>query len=147
MPSLELITHLTEVIIVPVVGWLATTILGLIKKTDLLELKFRDNLKDVDKLLTTQELSGTRLTKVEEAVINLEKLSERNNSQFALIMQKLEQLPRCIALLESYSNSIEHMVPRLEVEARLKNTEERIRSLEDKREAFEERRTEERRKS
>lgn len=109
MPSLEAIIHISEVFIVPVIGWLAKTILELIKKSELQELQLKDSRKDIDKLITTQELSGTRLTKVEEAVINLERMAERNDAQYKSILDKLEDLPRCIALLQGYADRLRNL--------------------------------------
>jgi hypothetical protein len=51
---------------------------------------------------------------------------QRSGEQFTAIMGKLEQLPRVMALLESYAQTLQSIVPRHEVEARLHNAEERL---------------------
>lgn len=127
---LSLLSTLVTGVLVPSVAWLMRSGARLVKRVNQLDMRLRDRLKDLDRLSESHESSVVRMTKVEEAILAIQAQLARNDVQFSQIMLKLDQLPRVVALIENYSHALESIVPRNEVEARLRSAEERLRIVE-----------------
>lgn len=103
---LAVISTIITTVIAPVVAWLVRSGSRLVKRVNVLDARFRERMKDLDKVLESHETHTVRLTKVEEAIVAIQQQQARNDAQFDAIMQKLEQLPRVVALLEGYAERL-----------------------------------------
>jgi hypothetical protein len=117
---------LVSSLIAPVVGWLAKSGLSLSKAHTELDATVKAHLDDYDAFKLQHRDNPTRLTKVEDAIVGIQAAMERNDKQFSAIMDKLEAIPRLTTLMEQYST----LVPRPEMEARMRAAEDRLRQVE-----------------
>ncbi len=128
-------------IIAPLTVWLVQGTFKSIKKANALNIKFvehkkdteaklSDVRKDVDVLKESCKTSDTRLVRVEDAIVDIRAAVQRSDEQFTAIMVELKQLPRVMALMESFGQSIGLIVPRAEVESRIGAAEKRLSLVE-----------------
>lgn len=103
---LSVISTIITTVIAPVVAWLVGSASRLVKRVNILDARFRERMKDLDRIIETHETHTVRLTKVEEAIVAIQQQQVRNDAQYDAINQKLEQLPRVVALLESYAERL-----------------------------------------
>jgi hypothetical protein len=73
--------------------------------------------------------TNIRVTRTEDAAVELRGHVQRSDEQFAIILLKLEQLPRLSALLEAWSEAVKNAVPRPEMEVRISAVEKSNLSL------------------
>jgi len=128
----ELLRYGATVLLVPVCGWLIKTAVKLLRQQTTIELKLNDACKDIEQLKTARTDHDSRIIKVEDAIMAIREAGKRADVMFAEIKTSLTQLTRISTLVEGLAAASMQMVPRPEVEARLKAAEERIKSLESK---------------
>ncbi len=125
-----LLYFMLTVIILPVLGWLINNGIKMLKNYTDIEGKVKDNCRDLETLKDNRHVSEARLSKVEDAIQEIRSAAQRTDEQFRSIASKLDQLPRLMALLESLSSAANTIVPRTEVDSRLRAAEDRLALLE-----------------
>ena len=128
--AVEIVSGIVTTIVAPVVGWLVRRGSQLVKQVRDLEMRERTRSGELEALKDFHNDSSTRLVRLEDAIVQINKAMERSDQQFHTIMTKLEELPRVTALMESLSITLQAVVPRNEVESRLRATEDRLRMVE-----------------
>jgi uncharacterized coiled-coil protein SlyX len=134
--SKDMLTATAEVIGVvvsilgPIVGWIAKSGLDLSRRQTELEQNVATQADDLKAYKNSLAETPTRLTKVEDAIVRIDASMAKNESQFAAIMAKLESVSRLTAMMDMYTSMIQGVVPRAEVEARVKSVEDRLRQVE-----------------
>ena len=118
------------VLLVPACGWLIKTAVKLLKQQTTVELKLHDAAKDIEQLKAARTDHDSRIIKVEDAIMAIREAGKRADAMFGEIKESLTQLTRISTLVEGLSAAYTQMLPRPEVEARLRAAEERIKSLE-----------------
>ena len=121
-------------------GWLLRATVLFLKDHAVLEKRVKDiedNHKSfkgettdlLQKVADKFEAAATRLTKSEEAIMELRSHVQRTDEQFLIILNRLESLPRVEATLEAWKPAIEAIVPRPEVDRRTESLETQMRDL------------------
>ena len=129
----SLIHYGATVILVPACGWLIKNAVTLLRKQTESDLLLHDLSKDVEQLKTARTDHDVRILKIEDAIVAIRESDQRAEVLFTEIKSSLTQLTRISTLVEGLSTASGLMVPRPEVEARLRSAEERIRTLEQSR--------------
>jgi predicted nuclease with TOPRIM domain len=117
-------------VIAPFVAWLVRGGSRLIKRTTRMEVRFDERMKDLDALMEASKGTDARLIRVEDAIVDIRSASQRMDEQYAAIMGELKVLARVATLIDSLTLTVSQIVPRNEVEARLKSTEARLSLVE-----------------
>lgn len=86
--------------------------------------------KDVEALKESGKATDGKITRVEDAIIDIRAAVQRSDEQFTAIMAELKVLPTVIAKLETFSVAIAAIVPRNEVDSRIQATEHRLSLIE-----------------
>ena len=118
-----------------VIGWTVTNGIKMIAKYTRLEGKVVDNCKAIEHLEASTAKSDGRLTKVEEAIQVFRESSQRKDEQFATITMKLDKIPELATMMQFLTTSSQSIVPRPEVDARLRTLETAIEGLRERRTA------------
>ena len=118
------------IIVLPVIGWLVTNGIKLLKSYTMIDAKVRDNCDSIKSLEKSHATTDARITKVEEAIHAIKDAAQRKDEQFLLITTKLDQLPALATMMNVLTQSATSIVPRSEVENRMKAAEERLGMLE-----------------
>ena len=127
---MELISLGVTGILVPLVTWVVRNGTQLLKRVTLVEERQKERSREVEELITAGRLSDKRLTRVEDAIVEMRASAQKVDESFALIMVELKQLPRLTAMVETFAEGMRQIVPRSEVEFRMRAAEDRIRLVE-----------------
>jgi chromosome segregation ATPase len=126
----EVVGVIVSAIIAPIVGWLVKAGLDSSNRLTTLELSTRTYREEFDVFKTQHQENPIRLTKVEDAIVGIHAAMERSDKRFETIMERLDQLPRLAALLDNYQQLFQMMVPRNEVDNRVRSIEDRLKQVE-----------------
>ncbi len=133
-PGMTVSTALYAVLI-PVVGWLVKNGISTMAKFNRIESKVTDNCKAIEHLEGETAKSDGRLGKVEEAIQVFRESSQRKDEQFATITMKLDKIPELTTMMQFLTASAASIVPRPEVDARLRAIEAALEILRERRSA------------
>jgi len=120
------------VILVPACGWLTATVVSQIRKQTETDLKLHDVCNDVETLKSDRTSHNDRISKVEDAIVGIKEADKRADVMFAEIKSYLFQLTRITAIVERLDVTTSQIVPRPELENRMHDAIDRIKSLESK---------------
>ncbi len=113
-------------VIAPTVGWMVRTGSRMAKQLDTIEARFDERMKDLDHLQHEAKGTDVRLIKVEDAIVDMRSASQRADEQYARIMQELKTLTRVDTLIDQILLAVGQIVPRAEIESRLRANEDKI---------------------
>ena len=118
------------VILVPACGWLINSAITQVRKQTAMELNLHDVTTDVETLKADRTAHNDRISKVEDAIVGIKEADKRADVMFAEIKTSLTQLTRISTLVENLASASSQIVPRPEIENRLHDAIDRIKSLE-----------------
>ena len=127
------VLSLLGTVVISVCGYLWMNGTKLLKKFNRIDLRVKDVCKDVDALKDQCKTADNRLIKIEDAISDIRSAAQRSDEQFKIITVKLETLIVGQAKLEETTKATAAIVPRQEVEARLKAHEDRLQAVEGRR--------------
>jgi len=126
----SLLHYGATVILVPATGWLINNSIAVIRKQTAIELNLHDVSSDVKTLKADRTVHNDRISKVEDAIVGIKEADKRADVMFAEIKTSLTQLTRISTLVENLASASSQIVPRPEIENRLHDAIDRIKSLE-----------------
>ncbi len=118
------------VILVPACGWLINNAVSQVRKQTETDLKLHDVCIDVETLKTDRTAHNDRISKVEDAIVGIKEADKRADVMFTEIKSYLFQLTRITAIVERLDGATSQIVPRPELENRMHDAIDRIKSLE-----------------
>ena len=125
-----LVSSAITTVVFPLFVWAVQRLASLVNQFNIMESQFNEVRQDVETLKESDKQTGDRLIPLEEAISDIAALRERTDAQLSEIKTDLKQLPRIVTLLEQYGQTLSVIVPRNEVESRLRATEDRLRMVE-----------------
>ncbi len=117
-------------LLIPVVGWLVTNGVKTLKAFTMIDAKVRDNCESIKSLEKSHATTDARIAKLDEAIHTIKDAAQRKDEQFLLITTKLDQLPALATMMNVLTQSAQAIVPRTEVESRMRAAEGRLEMLE-----------------
>ena len=95
-----------------------------------IQTKVTDVCNDVTHLKQTAIEAALRTQKLEDAIVAIRESSQRSDERFAALSLKLDPMPRLVTMMEALTEAAKAIVPRTEVDNRLRATEERLARVE-----------------
>jgi len=126
----ELLRYGATVILVPACGWLVSNAISVVRRQTTFELTLHDLSSDVDTLKSDRTVHNDRISKVEDAILSIKEADKRADVMFTEIKTSLHQLTRISTLVEGLAAATSQIVPRPELENRMHDALDRIKSLE-----------------
>lgn len=127
---LGIIALTINVVVAPLVAWLVKSGRKVARKITVQGVRLNAMENQVNRLQNISDAAEPRLARLETAICNIERAAEASKDQHAAVMQELKQLPRLATMLELYSTAIAAIVPRNEVDSRVKAVEDRLTRVE-----------------